>query len=341
MIAFRILNLIIAVAPQLVAGTLTLVTPPGSINTNAFGINDALYTAGSFQTDRTGTSNYGFVRNPEGTFDIFGLSGDPYPFLTPYDINNAGLVVGSVTLDRMTSNGERATQGFVRTTDGEIRIFEKPGAEATRFYGANDLGKIVTVAREAGETSSYYLFDYYSHEYTEISRPVEWQRMHISGINNVGTLVGYYELPGEFFGRGFLLDAKGNIELIDVPGSKQTAIESINDVGEIVGTVLSEDLKFRGFVRTASGDFHTFEFPDYLPGLGRVEVNYTLGFDINNNGVISGSGNVFQAGGNIAFLGKVPFEPFAVPEPDLTGMVAIAVGCFFFARGRWAPRRAP
>jgi hypothetical protein len=144
-------------------------------------------------------------------------------------------------------------------------------------------------------------------------------------------------LPGEFFGGGFLLDTKGNIELINVPGSKQTNVNSINDVGEIVGTFLTEDDKFRGFVRQTSGEFQTFAFPEYIPGIGRVDVNTTLGFDISRSGVISGSGNVSNKrfSGNVAFFGNVPFEPFAVPEPASLETVAIALGCFFLVFKRW------
>jgi hypothetical protein len=68
-----------------------------------------------------------------------------------------------------------------------------------------------------------------------------------AGINNAGTIVGFYGVTGEDSFHGFVL--KGGVyTTVDVPGSTTTLILSINAKGEIVGNYEDSDDNDLGFV---------------------------------------------------------------------------------------------
>jgi hypothetical protein len=124
-----------------------------------------------------------------------------------------------------------------------------PGAEWTSPLGTNNAGDIVGVYGRADGTIGSFLLS--GGTYSELYGNLYIQAQ---AINNLGMIVGtdFYG-PGE--ATGFLIDG-GTIGAVMFPGSIQTQVYGINDLGELVGQY--ED---------ASGNYYSF--------VGTIPQNYT------------------------------------------------------------------
>ena len=141
----------------------------------------------------------------------------------------AGLVLGDVSPAAASARqaSPRVTRveitGFLRDRHGDIRRIAAPQAE----------GSLTSNGQEVSGTGA-------------------------SGMNDHGQIVGSYVAGGTR--HGFLLD-DGEYRTIDVPGAISTAVNDINNRGEIVGIYTDRHGKGRGFVRSRRGRFTTISVP--------------------------------------------------------------------------------
>ena len=96
--------------------------------------------------------------------------------------------------------------------------------------------------------------------YTNIDIPGAFT--FVSAINNAGVMVGSLEDASSFENHGFIRDANGGITLIDVPGAFLTIPTSINNLGDVAGSIFGDpvDGSTHGFV-LHNGAFQSIVFP--------------------------------------------------------------------------------
>jgi probable HAF family extracellular repeat protein len=246
------------------AGTFTTIERPG-FNTQLMGINDSGQIVGfSFLG---GITNQVFLYTA-GTFTGVSLplpSGSRSP--TPYDINDAGQIVGSFedsstglprgfsydagALTVIDVPGGIATgvagindvgqmvggfglpgggaRGFIRDTDGSFTIFDGLGGTAIG-QAINDSGQIVG---QASDSNGVHGFLYSGGAFTLLDPPGSVFAL-ATGISDTGQVVGSFSDGNPYTGfRGFLYDA-GSYTIVDLPG-RETFVQGINDAGQIVG----------------------------------------------------------------------------------------------------------
>src|SRR5262249_56405205 len=110
-----------------------------------------------------------------------------------------------------------------------------------------------------------------------------------TGINASGTVVGFYEASAVV--HGFLLSG-GIYTTIDPPGTTSTSVQSINDMGQIVGSYRdSAGPNPHGFL-LSEGDYTIIDDPLATRG--------TNATGLNNKGQIVGQ--YLDATGNHGFL---------------------------------------
>jgi uncharacterized membrane protein len=204
--------------------TVTYLHYPGAGEAPALGINDVGTIVG-FYSD--GISILGY-----------SLSGGTYTSLGTYPgvnstiargINNSGTIVGSYG-----NNEDR--YGFV-LSGGTYTSVQYPDATATKAYGINNAGTIVgyyNVIPSKPWTTEAYGFSLSGGTYTSLTYPnaVGDITTYARGINNAGTIVGYYS--DDSGTHGFLLSG-GTYSPINYPGAAATMAYGINNVGTIVG----------------------------------------------------------------------------------------------------------
>jgi hypothetical protein len=77
----------------------------------------------------------------------------------------------------------------------------------------------------------------------------------VTGINNGGQMVGFYAVGPT--AHGFLL-SDGSYTTIDVPGATFTYLDSINNVGQLVGHYIDGSGMVHGFLATPVAEPSTF-----------------------------------------------------------------------------------
>src|SRR5437667_377300 len=241
--------------------TFTTVDVPGSIETDAFGINNSGQISGDF-ADSTGREHGFLVAG--GSFSTVDVPGSVQTF--GRGINDRGQTVGNYLDSTFKRHGYLLSSGSFIT-------FDFPGAIETRGVGINNSGAIVGRYRDTGGIHGYLLS---SGTFTTIDFPCAIETRAF-GINDVGQVVGRYrDSAGQF--HSFLLGTDG-FRVVDFPGATFTEADGINNRGEIVGDYEDAAGIFHGFL-LSGGIFRTMDFP------GAIE---TDPFGINDAGQIVGS----------------------------------------------------
>ncbi len=207
-------------------GAVTVIDVPGASNTFATGINDSGEIVGTFQS---ATNSGQFFLDSSGVVTKINTPGAPFETsFSDFDINNAGQIVGSLSL-----NDGRGVHGFLDNAGSFVILAFPPGSDFTSFAGINDPGQIVGFGNQGGLIYSAGIF-------TTIIGP-GGAILHPFGINNAGQIVGRSDLPvnNEFVTRGFL-DTAGVFTTIGIPNSPGSEATGINDLVQIVG--FSEDV---------------------------------------------------------------------------------------------------
>jgi hypothetical protein len=249
----------------------------GASRTMPAAINDPGDVAGFF-FDVIGV--HSFLRNAQGNITVFDVP-RPSPILPPIDfamaIDNRGDIAGFI----IPCPGCDTWVGLVRHRQGDITTFV-----------ANSKGSVPTCINErgdiAGTTSPYYLSqDGFVRDRKGVMTVFDaggegpGPRAYPVGINNRGTITGYFYdsqsgttrgflrdskgtitvfdgIPvaindaDEIVGDNFLRDNKGNLTFFNVPNTSNEHAVSINNRGDVAGNFVDATAKTRGFVRIAN-----------------------------------------------------------------------------------------
>jgi TolB protein len=126
-------------------GTFEHIQFPGATTTLPTGINNLRHIVGVFSN---GTGDHGFVRDAAGSYAALDLPGAFAGTTVARGINDAGDVVGTVSLpcaNPVTGLPDSCTRGFMRRPDGSFTAFEDPAAlpSTTEPIAINSNGDIV------------------------------------------------------------------------------------------------------------------------------------------------------------------------------------------------------
>jgi hypothetical protein len=152
--------------------------------------------------------------------------------------------------------------------------------------------------------------------YGPLSVPGAADVLNPSSTNAAGQMIVNY-MDGAAHVRAALLDAKGNVTPIAVPGARQTLAYGINNAGEIVGSYYSPDYATHGFSRDpATGAYSTID----VAGEGS---SLTQAMGINDLGQIVGS--YYTRAGEHGFLRDADGRDTAIDAPNAVAGFAYTV----------------
>lgn len=247
--------------------------PPGSVNTQVRGINDAGTVVGQFWDTQ---GSHGFSRSPSGQFTVIDIAGPTSKTLV-YSISDSGEMAGDYYSDGYL--------GFILDRFGNLTTFSLEGA-ALSPNSINILGLIagtyvsgsdgVGFTRDAaGDITTFVPFDALA--------------VGSAYIDMVGRIAGNYT-DAEIVTHGYLRDQFGNFTSFDAPGAgtsagRGTFVAGLTAQGEITtGYYTDENAAGHGFIRSYSGRFTFFE----VPGSGRFAGEGTYVSTINASGAVTG-----------------------------------------------------
>jgi hypothetical protein len=137
-----------------------------------------------------------------------------------YAINTAGDVVGTYVLPTGQDGGFIYSQGSYTSV-----VYKNL---STGLTGINDVGQASGIAGTHG-----FVYDIQTQQFT----PVMYPGTHLTlphGINNAGTVTGWYYQHKSSYPRAFELTSSGYVD-IDPPGGFNTYVWDLNNLGEVVG----------------------------------------------------------------------------------------------------------
>ena len=197
--------------------------PHAGRDTNAVSITNTGWIAGWGYRGSNTNTDFGFLRNPSGHFTKFGH------LLAVRCANSTRTTAGAVL------DGSGMLHGFARTPDGTMTQFDPDGATYTDVTGVNDLGTI----------AGYSQVDFTHYEgyvraadgtISAFSGSQDATDTYAFGINKSGAIAGSYENK-DGSGHGFVRAPDGTITTVDVPGASFAGPTSINNKGQVTGTV--------------------------------------------------------------------------------------------------------
>ena len=307
---FQVLTLLGAFSPPpaaLAQYYFTAIDPPGSISTQALGLNDKGVIVGAY-SDASGVS-YGFVDDNGAFTQLAPSSGASCGSLAgicnqAWGVNNAGAVVGSF----FTSDG--AEHGFLYS-NGNYTTFtqlDAPGAEGTAAFGVSNNGIVVGQVQESSSDIGF-TYDISTEQYSTFSLPglPAGATFVPFGINDSDEVVGSYVGPPTItpnpggggvtvtFGPTYtFLYTLGSSSYTLLPQDPDAVVgplegtlgSGINDVGDLAGNyTVDGDVGF-GFLPFAYLDGAYVNFSVFLPSDPSVDNSGADG--INNLGDIVG-----------------------------------------------------
>jgi hypothetical protein len=149
------------------------------------GVNDSDVAVG-FYTDGKGV-NHGYSYSiATHHFKQVNVSGDTN--VTAAAINDLGDVAGFAT------NGAGTTEGFLKLASGKVVHLDVPGATTTQPLGVNDGDEVVgdyTVGTGSSATTTGFVWSP-GFGFESVSDPHGIGSTTINGVNDRGTLVGFY-----------------------------------------------------------------------------------------------------------------------------------------------------
>jgi hypothetical protein len=279
-------------------GEITSFDVPGSLATQPVGIDEAGEIAGIY--DVAPGVHRGFIRLPTGQITTFNPAGSVGSTI-PTAINASGAVVGMYSTTNVVPPGF----GFLRYPNGSIATFGITGSTYVNPQSINTGGEVTGQYFYDGNTQIGGFVRYPNGEITTFDYE---QGIVPSGINNTGTVAGWYATTGF---HGFVRSAEGELTFFDPPGTLMTQYISINRAGEVAGsynaktsTTPSSTLG-HGFFRSGDGTIQSFDPP------GSVATTPT---SINTFGVVAGW-YFASTGGAVGFV-RMPQADCVCEEPQ-------------------------
>ena len=208
-------------------------------------------------------------------------------------IDNAG-DTGGFYVDAATT-----THGFLRI-GGVYSTVDFPGTAFNQILGLNNNGQAAGYYTDAQN-----LFHAYTVQNGLFTTPPQIPvNSQATGINDLGTIVGFTESSGNSVSNGFIL--KGTtLTTLNAPGSTFTQALGVNNDGQVVGAYVDAGNVTHGFLYD-NGNFQTIDAPNTTTS--------TVINGINNSGQIVG---FFVDGNNntIGLVGNPYFYLSAAPNP--------------------------
>lgn len=199
-------------------------------------------------------------------------------------LNNPGTIVGSFL------SGEGNRDGFVAGKRNFTEVVVPDAAASNRgtLVGIGENGRAVGTFADVGGNTHVFLRSKKG-DITIQEDPEEAVSTFAGGINNPGTIVGWFE-DGEGVLHGFTL-RRGTYEVYDFPDAVDTQLTGLNDNGQTVGFWTDAEGDFHGFL-LRNGNTTPIEFP---------EATSTQPLAINDRGQIVGT-YLDPEGNNHGFL---------------------------------------
>lgn len=247
--------------------------PPGSVNTQVTGINDAGTVVGAFW-DTQGV--HGFSRSSSGQITVLDVAG-PTSQTQIYAINDSGEMAGYYYSDGYL--------GFTLDRFGNLTTFSLEGA-APSPNNINILG-LIAGTYVAGFDGIGFTRDASGDITTFV--PFDALAVGSAYIDTVGRIAGNYT-DAEIITHGYLRDQFGNFTSFDAPGAgtdvgRGTSVTGLTAQGEITsGYYTDNNAAGHGFIRSDSGRFTVFE----VPGSGRFAGMGTYVSTINASSAVAG-----------------------------------------------------
>jgi len=185
----------------------------------------------------------------------------------PEKLNASGEIVGFY-VDSLGLQHGFLLQG------GSFSTFDFPGAVDNVLEGINDSTQTTGAYDDSSQVTHGFLRQPDGSVVT-IDPPASEGYAEANGINDSGTIVGYY-IGNSVHGFQF---SNGNYSTIDVPGATKTYVSGINNLGDICGSYVDASGVNHGFVMS-NGIVTTLDFP------GATTTNAQ---SINDSGEIVGS----------------------------------------------------
>jgi hypothetical protein len=286
-------------------------TTPGSFDgTSPVSINDLGAITGWY-SDTKGF-NHGFLRNPDGTFATFEVTGAGGYGSFPIGINVEGAIVGYYTDPNVNFHA------FLRTPDGKFKTFAGPGACETGT-STGCYGNEATIINFSGTSVGNYMDEnFVGHglirgadgALTTFEAPGGGTGIDqgtgcpgcYSGFNQWGAIATNYTDANNVF-HGLIRSPNGKLTTFDAPDAGTGSYQgtgcfsdcpvSLNDWGVITGVYVDSNYVYHGYLRTPAGKIVTIDpsgstgtFPYVVNDLGEI-----TGYYLDGNGVWHG----FQA----------------------------------------------
>ncbi len=250
----------------------TSITYPGATSTWAYGVNDAGTVVGYYEDSKYAYHGFSFSN---GTYSAIDYPGAYYTWA--YGINNDGMIVGQYVDMKSKYHGFTLSNGTYTTLDhpdstitrhygisnaggivgqynissGDGHDYYLSGGSWTDLYcginnaagtGVNRSGTIVgmyynlTLSRLSGFTKNGGSASCNSFDYPDAG--ATWVAY---GINDAGTIVGYFKSTGTFTYHGFIL-SNGAFTTFNYPKAGATYVTGINNAGTVVGYCVDKSL---------------------------------------------------------------------------------------------------
>jgi len=247
--------------------------PPGSVNTQVTGINDAGTVVGQF-SDTQGF--HGFSRTSSGQITVIDVAG-PTSQTQIYAINDSGEMAGYYYSDGYL--------GFILDRFGNLTTFSLDGV-ALSPNNLNILGLIAGTY-----VSGFDGIGFTRDAAGDITTFVPFDALAVGSayIDTIGRIAGNYT-DAEVLTHGYLRDQFGNFTSFDAPGAgtdvgRGTLVAGLTAQGEITtGYYTDNNAAGHGFIRSDSGKFTVFE----VPGSGRFAGMGTYVSTINASSAVAG-----------------------------------------------------
>ncbi len=306
----------LAAAPQVAraaAYTFTTLDNPGDLTFNQLlGINNAGTIAGYFGLGSAGHPNKGYTLTPPNSYTNENFPGSAQTQVI--GINNNGVTVGFWS---STNTGTDPNFGFV-DNNGVFTNVNDPktpsvSVPVNNLLGVNDHNVAVGFYNGPNGNSHGYTYSIGSKTFTPVIDSAA-SSLVASGINNSGTIDGFYTSAASGATLGFL-DVNGQFTSVNAPGATLTELFGLNNNGLAVGVATINNVTDGIVYNTRTDTFALVNDPLALAGTTVIN-------GINDHGQLVGF--YTDATGNTDGFLATP-----VPEPGslmLLGSGLLALG---------------
>ncbi len=201
----------------------------------------------------------GFTAKPATMGYVFETIKVPgVDFLELTSTNDYGHFAGNTR-----GSAEEKAVGFT-LINGKFSTYDVTDSISIGFYGLNNAGQTVGFYQDMNEVSHGVVVQ--NGELTQFDFPGAAET-EIFGVSAAGQLIGdVFDDAGAI--HGFVGD-----EQFDVPGAMITYADDMNVTGTLVGSYVDADGVYHGYMRTADGNYTTFDVPGSISNLEYLFVN--------------------------------------------------------------------